>query len=104
MAKGTEDMPQPTLVDYERQFELTEKFKEDVHTILDNMPYAEVFDIIAGVDQNTTLPIAFLNEIVQRISRMPYQVVKDFIQVINTNQSLYFKLIEPEPPKEEEKK
>lgn len=84
-------MPQPQIVDYEKYFKISELFKTNLNAALKNMPVEEVSDIIKIVENcNDVLPLAVMNETVQRISKMPYKYVKTFMRVIETNQSLYF--------------
>jgi len=109
--KGTEDMPEPQTINYDQTLKLSQKFVDDSMSILSGLPYVEVNDMVKTIlNSGYVLPISAINEIIQRISKYQYNLVKDFMNIIETNQGLYFSAIpikqEPAPeqkPETEEK-
>lgn len=90
MEKNNKTMPQPLTVNYEDRFRLTERFVKDIHTVCDGLPYADVKILLDSVDGcDGKMYIAAANELIQRLSRLPYRNVKALMHNIENNQEIY---------------
>ena len=83
-------MPRPATVDYDIRFRLTDRFMKDIHTVCDGLPYADVKILLDSVDNcGGVMYIAAANELIQRLSRLPYRNVKDLMRNIENSQDIY---------------
>lgn len=90
-------MPEPLTVNYDQMLKLSQQFVDDAIAILHQLPYVEVHDMVDTImDSGYVLPVAVTNEIIQRISRNPYHMVKDFMHNVETNQRIYFTAYNPD--------
>ena len=91
---GTSDMPSPKTVTYETFYRVTQVFVNDLKTVLQDAAYADVkqfLDLIKSY--NNILPIAVLNEFLNKLSTMPYKMVAPIMAVIE-NKDLFPKYFE----------
>lgn len=96
-------MPQPETMNYDQTLILSDMFVNDMYAALDGFAYVEVSEIFKTVEQlKNNMPINVLNEIVRRIASFPYKNVKNLMNVVETNQGLYWSLSQPQNNKENE--
>lgn len=103
----TTDKPEEVLI---AQFEILDTFIDDVQNALGNLPYnhtiqvinnLQVFNLTIGnlmqliKDTKSSIDINNLNFICECLTYYPYNVVKDIIDTIKTDQNKYFKELEP---------
>lgn len=95
MSEENKKMPRPTTVDYDVRFRLTKRFVKDIHTVCDGLPYADVKMLLDSVDGcDGKMYIAAANELIQRLSHLPYRNVKDLMRNIENNQVIYLEKID----------
>lgn len=91
-----EQMPAPQTMNYDQKLKITDKFVADMYASLDSFSYVEVSEIFKTVEAlKNEMPINVLNEIVRRIASFPYKNVRDLMLQVETDQSVYWALIEP---------
>lgn len=96
MLMSSDKMPAPTTVNYDQYFKITPLFIENINIALTNVDSADSLNIKETIEKNEgVLPIAIVNEIIHKVSKMPYRYAKTFMNVIETNQSLYFVPVAP---------
>ena len=110
---GTSDMPPVQTLDYNKTFQITNLFLNDLKITLRDVAYADAkryFDYLAHY--NYILPISILNEFLKLLSDLPMKYVAQLFAVIQ-NKDLFPKYFvditpvqkeEPEQPAEEAKK
>jgi hypothetical protein len=83
---------QTEIINNER-FEVTEKFKEDVIKIIEDLPYEKVYLIHKLISKTEPLYIQEINYILGELSKEPFKKVKDFFDTIMNNQEVYMKKV-----------
>jgi len=93
--EAMEQMPAPQTMNYDQKLKLSDRFMTDMYAALDSFSYVEVNEIFKTVEAlKNEMPINILNEIVRRIASFPYKNVRDLMLQIETDQSVYWALIE----------
>lgn len=101
MSNKKDAMPEPLTINYDQMLRLSQQFVDDTISILHRLPYVEVHDMVDTImNSGYVLPMATVNEIIQRISRNPYHMIKDFMHNIETNQGIYFSAYNPKQESE----
>lgn len=96
MMEAIEQMPAPQTMDYDQTLKVSDKFVSDMYAALDGFSYVEVCEIFKTVEAlKNKMPINVLNEIIRRIASFPYKSVRDLMLQVETDQSVYWTLIEP---------
>lgn len=86
--------PAPETLSYEQQVVFSDKFVEDVINALGDFSYAETHQVIEFVQNNKNgAPINLVNELLNRLASFPWKVVNGIMGVVNTNQEVYFTLL-----------
>ena len=96
MMEAIEQMPAPQTMNYDQKLVVSDRFVSDMYTALDSFSYVEVSEIFKTVEAlKNEMPINVLNEIIRRIASFPYKNVRDLMLQVETDQSVYWTLIEP---------
>lgn len=91
---GTSDMPPAQTLKYETYYKVNQVFLNDLRTVLQDSPYAEVKKFLDFLhNYNYILPAAMLNEFLNRLAYMPYKTVSPIMVVIE-NKDLFPKYFE----------
>ena len=91
---GTSDMPPAKTVNYETFFRVTQIFINDLKIVLQDAAYADVKQFLDYLKKyNFVLPVATLNEFLNKLSNMPYRMVSPIMTVIE-NKDLFPKYFE----------
>lgn len=101
--KGTSEMPAPQNIDYNIRYRLTDVFKEDLYTLLKELPYVEARKYMDIVEESKgVMPIAILNGFLRSLANIPYKYIYRIMDVINSGDQSkldqYFVKIEQEKP------
>ena len=85
---GTSDMPVPPVIDYSIMYKIQPIFRNDLMTVIGNMPYCEVKKIKDILDvNNDVLSTAQLNDFIAILSNLPYKVINPLMKVIEKTEN-----------------
>ncbi len=91
---GTSDMPPAKTENYETFYRVTQIFLNDLKTVLQDAAYADVKQFLDYLKTyNYILPVALLNEFLNKLSAMPFRMVSPIMSVIE-NKDLFPKYFE----------
>ena len=94
---GTSDMPTPQIFSYDKTYNVTDLFKNDLTTVLKELPYADAARFIDGINMYLQgIPAAVLNEYIRALGNLPYKYVEPLMRSISNKENFgkYFTLIE----------
>lgn len=108
--KGTEEMPEPELVNYETYYRVNDIFVNDLKVCLGDMAYVEVQKYLNFLSNyNNILPVASLNEMIRMLGNEPFRMVNPLMVALNNSENFnkYFTQLDlskkEEQPANEEK-
>lgn len=87
-SKGTSDMPEPEVINYNTFYKVTPIFINDLHIVLGEVAYADAqkfFNMIASY--NNILPVSAVNELLRMLSTMPYKYVAPLMNAVNVEEN-----------------
>ena len=85
---GTSEMPAPQIFNYEKSYKITDMFKNDLMSVLKELPYVEAKKFIDGLDlYKEAIPIAALNEFIRALGTIPYKYVSNFMRILEKKEN-----------------
>ncbi len=98
---GTSDMPAPQTFNYEKSYKITDMFKNDLMTVLRELPYAEAKKILDCFEfYKESIPISALNEFIRALGTLPYKYVASLMRVLEKKENFDKYFIEVENKKQ----
>jgi hypothetical protein len=73
------------------KYEITQKFKDDVLKIIENLPYEKVYIIYKIISKNEPIYVQEIDYIINILSKEPFKNVKDFFDVLMQNKGEYLR-------------
>lgn len=97
---GTSDMPPVQTLKYETYYKVSQIFINDLRLVMQDAAYADLKQFLDFLKSyNYILPVAMLNEFINRLATMPYRTVSPIMEVIE-NKNLFPKYFEELKPKQ----
>ena len=83
------EMPKPQVINYGQLYHISDLFVNDLKKVLADVAYVDAqkfFDIIDECE-NRIIPIARLNELIAKLSTLPYRIVSQLMHVISNKEN-----------------
>ncbi len=85
---GTSDMPAPQIFNYGKSYKITDMFKNDLMTVLKELPYADAKKFLDGLEfYKDNVPIAALNEYIRALGNLPYKYVAGLMRILEKKEN-----------------
>ena len=98
---GTSDMPAPQIFNYGKNYKITDLFRNDLMTVLKEIPYVEAKKFLDGLDMyKEAIPIAALNEFIRALGTIPYKYFANFMRILEKKENFEKYFIELEEQKQ----
>lgn len=98
-AIGTSDMAMPQTMNYSTKYKFTNTFRNDLKTLVKELPYFEAKRILSVLDDNNNvLTAAIFNQFLRMLGGLPYKYISPLMNIIEEGDkeklSRYFQKIE----------